>query len=45
MYESEVDIRMQLIPNNDTLIFLNASTDPYDNNNGGNMLGQNQNRS
>ncbi len=42
VYERESAIRMILVPNTDTLIFLNASTDPYSNNNGGTMLGQNQ---
>ncbi len=42
VYESELDIRLNLISNNDTLIFLNANSDPYDNNDGGAMLGQNQ---
>lgn len=42
VYEKEAAITMKLIPNTDTLIFLNASTDPYSNNNGSTMLGQNQ---
>ncbi len=42
VYEKELGIRMVLVPNNDTLIFLNASTDPYSNNNGTAMLTQNQ---
>lgn len=42
VYELEVAIRFTLIPNNDTLIFLNATTDPYTNSSGSTMLGQNQ---
>ncbi|MFP5470616.1 MAG: reprolysin-like metallopeptidase [Bacteroidia bacterium] len=42
VYEKTLSITMEIIPNNDLIIFLNASTDPYSNNNGGTMLGQNQ---
>ena len=42
VYEREVSIRMVLVANNDTLIYLNANTDPYTNNNGSTMLSQNQ---
>ncbi|MCH1576376.1 MAG: M12 family metallo-peptidase, partial [Flavobacteriales bacterium] len=40
--EPEMAIRLTLIPDNDDLIFLNGSTDPYTNSNGGAMLSQNQ---
>lgn len=41
VYEREVGVTMQLIPNNDTLINLVAASDPYTNDDGGTMLGQN----
>ena len=42
VYEREASITMVLVPNNDELIFLNAGSDPYTNESGGAMLGQNQ---
>jgi hypothetical protein len=42
VYELELDIHMNIIANDTLLIYLNASTDPYTNNNGGTMLTQNQ---
>jgi hypothetical protein len=42
VYERELDVTMTLIANEDTLIFLDGATDPYNNSNGGTMLGQNQ---
>ncbi|MBK9257750.1 MAG: T9SS type A sorting domain-containing protein [Saprospiraceae bacterium] len=42
VYEKELSITMKLVEKTDTLIFLNASTDPYTNSNGSAMLTQNQ---
>jgi len=42
IYEREFAVTFSLVPNTDTLIFLNPSTDPYTNNSGFAMLGQNQ---
>lgn len=42
IYERDVAIRMTLVANNDLVVYTNASTDPYTNNNGFTMLGQNQ---
>lgn len=44
VYQSEASVTMELIPNNDELIHLNPGTDPFMTaNNGGSLLGQNQN--
>ncbi len=42
VFETDFGITMEMIANNDTLIFLNANSDPYTNNSGGAMLSQNQ---
>ncbi len=42
IYEVEVAVRMQLVANNNLLVYTNGTTDPYSNNNGNAMLGQNQ---
>ena len=43
VYENDVTVTMEMVPNNDDLIFLNGATDPYTNNSGGTMLNENQN--
>lgn len=42
VYENDFAVTMQIIANNDAIIYLDAGTDPYTNGNGGSMLGQNQ---
>ncbi len=42
VYEMELGVRMVLINNNNSLIFTNPNTDPFSNNDGGTLLGQNQ---
>ncbi len=42
IYESEVAIRMVLVANNDQIVYTDPGTDPYTNDDGVTMLGQNQ---
>lgn len=41
--ENDLAISMELIANNDDIVYLNPATDPYSNNSGSAMLGENQN--
>ncbi len=42
VYRTELGVSFNLVANNTSIIYLNASTDPYTNSNGGTMLGENQ---
>lgn len=42
IYERDFALRMNIIANNNLIIYTNASTDPYTNSSGSTMLGENQ---
>jgi subtilisin-like proprotein convertase family protein len=42
IYEDELSVSFTLIPTTDQVIYTNGATDPYTNNSGSSMLGQNQ---
>jgi hypothetical protein len=42
VYNRDVGIQMNIIGNNNLIIYTNGATDPYTNNNGGTMLNENQ---
>lgn len=42
VYERDFAVTMEIIANNDAIIYLNGASDPYSNGNGSAMLGQNQ---
>ncbi len=42
VFERDASITMELVPNNDVLVYLDPATDPYSNNNSSAMLSQNQ---
>jgi hypothetical protein len=42
IYENDFSIRLQLVANNNSIIYTDSNNDPYSNGNHGTMLGQNQ---
>ncbi len=42
IYEREISVRLELIPNNDLIVYTNGATDPYSNGDPIAMLGENQ---
>jgi len=42
MFERDATLTMEIVANNDQVVYLNSATDPYTNDNGSAMLGQNQ---
>lgn len=42
LYEREIGVHMELVANNDNVIYLDGATDPYSNSSGNTMMGQNQ---
>lgn len=42
LFENDLSITMQIVPNNTEIIFLDAATDPYTNDDGSKMLNENQ---
>lgn len=42
VYGNEFSVTLQLVANNNLVVYTNGGTDPYTNNNGSTMLGQNQ---
>ena len=42
VYERDLSVRMELVPNNDTLVYTDPLTDPYTNNNPSALLSENQ---
>lgn len=43
VYERDFGVNFSIIPDNDQIVYDNAATDPYDNNNAGVLINQNQN--
>lgn len=42
IYEHDIAVRLELVPDNDKIVFLNPTTDPYNNSNANNLFSVNQ---